>query len=297
MLLVLLQNQSVMKLNYVVNKLTKDPKNGGNSIIKLSVPLAASVISGGVSSLVSAGINLLFGSFIGRKSTETNTVQKLEFKTQGTLSLVGTITGTDATNVSPVANLLIPGTDLTMVNNTIYPNFNKKLGVWNLKNTPKVIANKKAFHYFNDGFGEIYNRYISIEQSSIDVVLNPDILSEISNYTVETDLYYYHRFNNMFDWNGSSSSQMILSYQNKSLAYDDGKNVIYKDISSEYLYGPTPEPQNDMNTDYEPSHMIYNHLPNNYVVKVTVTLYPKVGYNTTPIVITRSYIPNYQLVD
>lgn len=35
----------------------------------------------------------------------------------------------------------------------------------------------------------------------------------------------------------------------------------------------------------------------NYVVKVTVIIYPKQPYNTAPIVTTRSYLPKYEIVE
>lgn len=281
--------------SYVDDKLEK--KANGSAIIKIALPLATSIISGGVSDIINAGINLLFGSFIGKKSVPTSTTQKLEFKTQGTVSLNGTITGSEATNVSPVANLLVPGTDLSLVNNTIYPFYNKKLGVWNLKHAPKVFVSKTAYHVISDGLdNNVYVRSVDIDPSSIQVDLNPDVASEISSFTVTTNLYYYEKFNNSLTWNATSSSN-LLHYNQNQLIYDDGKNIIYKDMHSEYLYGPYPVPQTDPNQDYEVPSMQTNFIDNKYVVKVTVTLYPKSGYNPDPIVITRSYKPNYELVD
>ncbi|KKO92859.1 hypothetical protein AAW12_02705 [Sphingobacterium sp. Ag1] len=275
---------------YVNDKLS----TSASSIIKLAASAISGVVSGGVSELVGAGINLLFGSFIGKKSADTSTTQKLEFKTQGTVSLNGTITGSEATNVSPVANLLLPGTDFTSVNNTLYPYFNKRFGVWNLKKTPKVLMPKTA--QFLEGTNDQYIRSVDIDPSSIQVEINPDLLSEISNYTISSDLFYYEKFNNSLQWNGPSGPGIIYNF-NQNLAYDDGKNVILKNAYAQVFSGPTPPAQTDPTQDYETPLMNTNFTSNKFVVKVTVTLYPKSGYNQDPIVITRSYLPTYELYD
>lgn len=269
--------------------------------IKLAAAAAATVISGGVSDIIGAGINLLFGSFIGKKTTSTPTTKKLEFKTQGTLTLNGTITGTEATNVSPVANLLVPGTDQTLVNNSLYPHYNKRMGVWNLGGQPEVKVRRRAYLLDREpvlGF-YLYTRGVYLDPTSIDVIINPDVLSEISDYEVSTDLLYYARFDDKTGWDKDSPSGTSLNsfliekgILNPKPIYDDGSTIIYKHYNTQYKPGPEPAPE-DPTQDNETPVMLTNDLANGYVVKVTVTLYPKSGYTQDPIVITRSYIPTY----
>lgn len=273
-----------------------------NKIIKIAAGLVPGIISGGVTEIVGAGINLLFGSFIGKKTTTTQSVKKIEFKTNGTLELSGSITGTEATNVSPVANLLVPGTDLSLINNTIYPNYNKKLGVWNLKKAPKIMVSSMAGQVVETNNKYVRNLYI--DPASIEVDLNPDLLTEIDNYTISTDLFYYEKFSNDNFWNGSTivlgnnsinSPSYIPLMSPDHLVYDDGHTKLYKNnTASEYFYGPDFPAQTDPDVDYEDFMYVYTVLPK-YVVKVTVTLYPKATYNTDPIVITRSFKPTYEL--
>lgn len=98
---------------------TKEPgifKNISNSILN-------NLASGGASYLVSGGLNVLFGSFLGIFNSNTPKIQTVELTTTGQLKAVGTIT----TPSVGIANPL----------NGINAN---SMGSWNLETSPKIRA-------------------------------------------------------------------------------------------------------------------------------------------------------------
>ena len=270
--------------DWIKNKVKPD----ASSFIKTVVGSAASVvIGGGVKEIINAGINLLFGSFIGKKSETTSTSQKIEFKTNGTITLNGTITSSTSNNVSPVSGVYTPGTFLDG-SYFIVPCFNSQLGVWNLGSKPKVIAPSTAYGG-NLGDPNIYMRHYYLDHTSIDVKINPDLLSEIDSYEVTSNLFYYDQFKGQTNWINSERSSGM---NGKSLVYQDTENQFYSGNYWEEVYGPTPEPVNPWEDAEVPTTEVYG-FNKKFVVKVTVTLIPKAGYDQTPIVITRSYLPEY----
>jgi hypothetical protein len=276
--------------DYIKSKVKSD----SSSFIKKVFGNAASVvIGGGVKEIINAGINLLFGSFIGKKSETTNTTQKIEFKTNGTINLIGTISSTSANNVSSIAGLYTPGT-LPDISNFLLPCFDKQLGVWNLESQPIVRTSEKAFGgNYSPPYDDIYDRYYFLDPSSINVKINPDLIPEIQSYQVTTDLFYYSQYKGNYNWNNSVVTHNISG---GTLAYQDEANKFYQaDFGSfiEQIHGPIPIPGNPKE-DQEIPNINVNGFNKNFVVKVTVTLIPRAGYDQTPIVITRSYIPDYQ---
>ena len=276
--------------DYIKSKVKSD----SSSFIKKIFGSAASVvIGGGVKEIINAGINLLFGSFIGKKSETTSTNQKIEFKTNGTLNLLGTISSTSANNVSSIAGLYTPGTrpDLS---NFLLPCFDKQLGVWNLESKPVLLTSQQATggnHLPPDD--DLYQRHYFLDASSIKVKINPDLIPEIESYEVSTDLFYYDQFKGTSNWNNSVMTGLITG---GILAYQDEANKFYQvqyGSFTENIRGPIPVPGNP-NEDNDLPTITVGGFNKNFVVKVTVTIIPKTGYDQTPIVITRSYIPDYQ---
>jgi len=276
--------------DYIKSKVKSD----SSSFIKKIFGSAASlVVGGGVKEIINAGINLLFGSFIGKKTETTATNQKIEFKTNGSISLSGTISSSSANNVSSITGLYTPGTrpDLS---NFLLPCFDKQLGVWNLETKPVVQTSQHAFGgNFMPPYDDVYQRFYMLDQSSIKVKINPDLIPELQSYEVTSDLFYYNKFKGNENWNNSIVGNKITG---GILAYEDSANKFYQMLSGSFyedIHGPIPAPGNP-NEDQEIPSILVNGFNKNFVVKVTVTLIPKVGYDQTPIVITRSYIPDYQ---
>lgn len=277
--------------SWITDKLTKE-SDKGKAVIKLLKGSLADIASGGVTKLVGAGINLLFGSFIGRQGQETSTTQKLEFKTNGTLSLNGTISFNSANNVSSVANLYTPGTQLTS-DNFLLPCYNKKLGVWNLQTSPVVYTSRTIYLGGESNGSGIYSRGYDLDRNSVKVVMNPDLLPEIESYEVKSDLLYYSVFHNKKDWQEAGNDQ---GFYGGTLLYDDKENVFYDGGIYEQFNGPgMPPPTGNPNQEVDLPTIDVDYINKKFVVKVTVTIKPKAGYNQEPIVITRSYIPTYKL--
>jgi len=289
--------------DYVVDKL-QSTNNKGNKIISAGIAALAEIASGGVKYIISNGINLLFGSFIGKQNSTANSTQKIEFKTNGTMGLTGTITGSEATNVTPVANLSLPG--YSDPSAYILPYYNKKLGVWNLNSVPKVkvaknatrgplpnLTEEQAANYNYMAFP--YTRRVSIDQSSIEVSLNPEVLSEISNYEVTSTLMIYKKFGGNANWNPVGTPiNYMTKFREGDLKYDDDTSEISQFNSfEEYTFGNIPGHPMVASLYDLPAKLEINNVDNRYVVKVTIKLFPKAGYNQEPIVLTRSYIPQY----
>lgn len=289
--------------DYVVDKLQNN-NNKGNKIITAGISALGEIVSGGVKYIISNGINLLFGSFIGKQNSTANSTQKIEFKTNGTMSLTGTITGSEATNVTPVANLSLPG--YSDPSAYILPYYNKKLGVWNLNSVPKVkvaknanrgslpnLTEEQAANYNYMDFP--YTRRVSIDPSSINVILNPEVLSEVSNYEVSSSLMIYKKFGGNVNWNPIGTPiNYMTKFREGYLKYDDNTSEISQFSSfEEYTFRNIPGSPLVASLYDLPAKLEINDVDNRYVVKVTITLFPKAGYNQEPIVLTRSYIPQY----
>lgn len=274
-------------------------QDDANKIIKLGASLLPTIASGGTTALIKAGINLVFGSFIGRFDKPNNTTQKLEFKTNGTVQLDGTLSSTSATNALSVANLYFPQTIIT--NDHIFPHYDKSLGVWNIDQTPIVKVSRKARLTGNYNGMYYYSRNVQLDVSSFNVVFNNDILSKISKYEVTQSLMLYNKFQGTSNWSGTAVGWQTTSLNN--LVYKDELNEFYKVAFGERYESTAPptEPPcypncpNDQIT--EMPYVWMNGFDNRYVVKVSVKIYPKAPYSTQPIVISRSYQPNYLLVD
>lgn len=290
-------------LQSAANNVAKGAGNAATNYIKDNITngvikMGAGVIGGGVTAIVSKGINLIFGSFIGKKERTSTTTQKIEFKTHGKVTMNGSITSSNGNNILPVNNLPIP-TGNTISNVGINPLYNQPLGVWNLEEAPII---KFAVYAFGDESfnGELvdFSRTVSLDESSIKVKINPSVLSEIDRYEVKSSVFVYKKFQNKNNWNTMTTGG---SYRddlrfNGTLVYQDAQNEIYSDVRGESYKGvggpPVPTGEGPFKTPIR--HLKKGVYDNRYVVKVEVTLYPKGTYDQDPIVISRSYLPKFE---
>lgn len=102
---------------------------------KISPPYGtaiAEIISSGNTGLIKSGINLIFGSFLGKKTTTTQT---LKVQTTGQIKNEGNFITNFNSNINPLVNLIFPGSE---VESTDYflPSYNEPLGLWNVAETP-----------------------------------------------------------------------------------------------------------------------------------------------------------------
>lgn len=256
----------------------------------------SSIISGGTTEIVKAGINLVFGSFLGRLGEPTNSTQSLNVTTNGTLNLTGSINGNSSSNIYGIGNLLFPSSTPTSVDN-FFPIYNNLLGVWNITSTPVVKMQKDVMGIrlnpgVEPGTYECHQK-VNLDESTVNILINPVVLSLVSKYETKSELVYYHMFNKKTDWGNDVSN--IYHYFDGNIIFSDSTNVFYKGVST--LNYTITDPKLKYTSDSGVKNVILDQgLSNtNFVVKVTVTLYPKSPYNTTPIVMTRTYRPRYVL--
>lgn len=250
--------------------------------IKIVADIAGSVGSALVKKVITGGIGEVFGSFIGLFNKTSTDIQKLEFTTNGKVSLTGSMTSSTSNNVSPWANIT-----------------HHHLGVWSVSGTPEIIVGKYALNknvQLPTGEYALEKRYY-LNDKSFTVHLNPDIQAQISSYSVSAKLYYYEKFDNKTSWRYDYKN--FAPYQNvdeqhgvipnKKILYDNG-SVRVTDAGqyageSELYITPT-KPTSAMVP-------IAGLLPG-YVVKLTLTLVGKDGNEAT---LCRTYLPKYTLVD
>lgn len=271
-------------------------KDDASKIIKLGVSALASIASGGTTEIVKYGVNLVFGSFIGRFNKPTTTTQKIEFKTNGTINMTGSLTSTSATNAFSVANLYFPNT--TVTNDDFFPHYNKTLGVWNIDQTPVVKVSKKAYLKGESGGYYTYSRDVMLDRSSFNVKINPEVLALVDKYEVSSSLMYYQKFQGKSNWTGTYNSKPDMTYGR--LVYDDDLSTFYVPSYELYTLAAMPDyPVGYPDVPYDQlqdwPYIWYSIIDHRYVVKVTVKLYPKAPYSTEPIVVSRTYKPSFVL--
>ncbi len=270
-------------ISWLKNGSTTD-KNDNSKPIKVSgSALLTSVLTGGVDTFLQAGLNLGFGSWLSKNNPSS---QDIHLTTNGEIDLSSTSTGITGNNVSPINAVYFPGTQVTPAVIDL-PFYNKKLGVWNLSNAPKVRVPEKMLHGGDNNGMAIYSRRVTLDKNSFSLVFNDDILSEIDHYTVDYDLVYYNEFFDTlnFQFNPSPGSRRV--YVAGDLIYKDDRNEIYKNVEEKISMRASRNHPSPL--------FIKEKIIAKYVVKVTVTIYPNSNYDQTPIVHMRSFLPTYQL--
>lgn len=264
----------------------------------ISTPISE-IVSTGSEGLIKSGINFLFGSFLTKKTTTTQT---LKVRTTGQIKTEGGFTINSNTNINPLVSLISPG---SQVESTDYflPSYNEPLGVWNLDSAPVLKMSSGAIWEKNDHMSGsndeyIYTRLLKLGYASVQI--NPVVLDCISNYTVSYRLMYYESLEGDKYWGKKFFTDYIYAWDHTPgvigiKVYDDNGSIF---LDKPYTEGPVNYyAYNAVDVSRGKKEMWWkDNLPienPNYVIKVTVTLYPKAPYNTTPIVSTRTYLPDY----
>lgn len=270
---------------WLKSKLEPQGNNDNDKPFKLIGSLIPGIVSGGVTEIVNAGLNLILGSFIGKSGS---TAQQIKFTTKGETELTGTITSNSPNNAKPIANVYFPGSKDQDVED--YPHYhNDQLGVWNLASAPIIYVPEKLNYAGENHLGQkLYGRRPYLGASSIDLLFNEDLLSEIDNYQVTSQIFYYHKFQGINDLIARPANSFYgRMYVDGVLVYEDADNEAHK-YPHEYIahhgYFGTPDFLLEQN---------YN---KNYVVKVQVKIFPNSDYNQEPVIISRTYLPTFQLV-
>lgn len=273
---------------------------------------AVNAINGGATSLIKAGINLLFGSFL---SKQEQTTQTLSIKTTGRLKTTGSITYLSNTNINPVVNLVVPGTPLGN-SDFFIPSYNQPLGLWTLETAPILsLSSVVIWDRDNDSCGRNrvcessngnpYNFSRLLRLEKINVLVNPTVKDCFSKYDVKTDVMYYPIYNGDSQWgrNLYHSKNSVVGHASYpevkgTEVYNDGSIIIWENPNyfhhneTHYDYSARSCHRGEREVWYKDNTPVYDC---NFVVKVTVTFYPKDPYDTTPIVSTRTFVPQYRL--
>lgn len=308
-------------------KVVKDSINGWvatrKMLPKIGLSAAIAFASGGTSELLKHGINLLVGSFFGKLGSPTTTTQDLRIKTNGTATFTGEINTLSGTEIVPLGNIVVPGSPTTQSDNFL-PSYNEPLGVWNLKQAPVIKMSDMIQWQFvryvgdddflNPGHGGgghgipsesirdaeyKYYRKVYLDESSVQMIFNESTKKCIEKYDIHFEIVNYPLFNGKSDWRDG--------YKNSYLPKIEGE-LIFNDKDVQILRNPRIVPYISIRPSnyifrngkclYNPNIEYDNGVVNaNYVVKITVIVYPKQPYNTTPIVMTRSYLPKFEIIE
>jgi hypothetical protein len=269
---------------------------------------ALAALSGGITTeLLKAGINLVFGSFMG-KGNPTTTTQNARFTSSGTTTLIGKASSVTGSEASAISGLHVPGTQGSSTG-TFIPSYNMPLGAWSIREQPVVKMSDATIWLdygipyedirIRPGYTSTWcapQRKFHLDENSVKVVVNPAVLNEIDKHEVAVELVNYPKFQGKPRW-GNEHANIQSSINELPIKgvvlLSSNETEIVRNPEIERKLQPMQIKNNFPGTvRYTP-----DPFSTNFVVKVTVTLYPKasLGYNTDPIVMTRSFLPKYQI--
>ncbi|NDO60426.1 hypothetical protein [Bacteroides caecimuris] len=142
----------------------------------------SSLVIKGAGSLVSSGISSLLGSFVGGFNKEQQTVQSVQLRTNGTVTLDGKITS--------LQSGIIPPFTFSISQNDV-----GKLGVWCMKKAPVLKLKPYAIHEGRHSFDPYVQVYTisapSFYQTDLDadLVLNPELKSQVRDIKYNWRIY------------------------------------------------------------------------------------------------------------
>lgn len=154
----------------------------------ISTPVA-NIISKGATGLLESGINWVFGAFLTKKTTTTQT---LKVKTTGTITEDGTFSINSNSNIPSLINLACPGAELEE-SDYFLPSYDEPLGLWNLSDRPTVSFSSGAIWEKYDGSSS-YTYTRIVKANPVNIVINPFAEKYFSKYTVDYQLMYYKKF-------------------------------------------------------------------------------------------------------
>lgn len=259
---------------------------------------------GKAANLIKKGYNFLTKKFGGKKS-ETIEIAKSDVKitTNGKVKLQGTLTSIQQSNIYPLSNLLIPGAQPSP-NTTILPAYSDPVGVWNLNTTPTIAQNTKSIKRFlpQGGTGSGYKGYeyweipFGYDTSTFKVNFNPALTPYIDKYEVQVDLIGKddniipnqqtppeELFGQQICQNGTTR---IVQSVPTNFTSSDKRFLFYRICDRNLKVIPVKEMGQYNNLEVYDGVFPYNIT---FEFKVTVTIYPKAPYDTTPIVTTRTF--------
>lgn len=130
--------------------------------------------------IVTRGVSRLLGKFVGGFFSQTQqSVQTIQLKTEGEVSLSGKLVTTETGIIMPLS--------IQLSENNV-----GKLGAWNLSKAPDAIVSPLAIYDGPSGIEEFILVY-KLDPTDIDreitPLINPDIVSSVKHYSFNTYLY------------------------------------------------------------------------------------------------------------
>lgn len=276
-----------------------------------------SLLSGTVAEIVMAGGNFLVNKFFGRPTTQTiKSDSEIKISTNGTFSGEGAITSQQQSNISPLSRLMLPGSNPTP-EDIFLPSYDEPLGVWYLEDAPEVIHTAWSYFYpismtpENGTFTGLHGNQdlYRLDESSINVVLNPAITPFIEKYEVSSQLLEVQKIGYVpsrtaqapiiVDGVGRGSvTYYPLRFDSEYYSAEDSLLTRTSNANNFIVDHPVPPYGFTISVETYAS-ILYKKIQSSYktlndaVVRVSVTLYPKEPYNTDPIVTTRTFVPTF----
>lgn len=252
--------------------------------------IGANIIAAGVPAIVSAGLNTIFGSFIGSSSTSTST-QSLQFSTNGSIEMTGETSLPTTGIIPPKSNIIIDSEE--------------RLGTWNLEKDPTFYLYRyTTIPGSSTGNEPIkvhdgYYRYPGIKSYSYKVKLNPDIENspQLESWSEYSQIVRYEKY---LGANGSYAimpsrllEQVSNTYDNTDkLIFDDTENRITQKDDFFLFYWSTSGRPGDI-VDLSSNRAI---LKGDHVLKVTVQLNININGKESTIYSTKTFRPKYEWV-
>lgn len=209
---------------------------------------------GAIGDAITEGANLIFGKLTASLSKIKTQRSDLEFTTNGTTHLSGTITFESS---SPVLSLRVPfAKDLV-----------GELGAWNLSDRPTIYVDPRADYVPNSATcGDYGYKMRGVRGYKYDVVINPQLKPYIVDQWVDIDLIKY--------WKWDSNAPKLPSYYTD---FGTIGNTDYMGISTlfdqeQLLYGNHLQNGSIYREDLKATVWAYgiDLLPMIYVPKVTI---------------------------
>lgn len=205
-------------------------KNAASGTSTRAVPSGVinEIVGGGVKEIVKFGLNNIFNSFIGRFNETNVTSHDIQLKTEGVISLNGTI---DFSNPAPIKPININ----CSVNNVGH------LGAWSLETSPTLHVSPLGRYSFTPGSNEHF--YISEGATGCDytIRINPKLQSCLKSRTVDFQLIEYDYFKNRPTVNYPNFDAGELGYQYAVTNITTGIHLYSDAITSIFKSNADPE--------------------------------------------------------
>lgn len=183
--------------------------SSGNKAIKFATSVVCEAMDNGISGLVSKGLYKVFGSVLGT----TRTTYDLQYTTNGSITIAGESQTPGTGYITPLAGIPLDG-------------IGENLGLWNLAEAPKHIANPiavlKDISNAQTGSDYIYNLTFS---QSFNIVKNPVVSTSVAT---SCDVVSYNKYNGKnVTWKSQYNTSATSAYRvSNSVLYSDSVTVI-----------------------------------------------------------------------